>query len=30
MDGAKKVTGIKEERIGTIASYHAGELWYLF
>ena len=26
MDGAKKVTGIKEEKIGTLASYHTGEL----
>ena len=27
MDGAKKVTGIKEDRLGTsLASYHTGEL----
>ena len=26
MDGAKKVTGIKEEKIGTLGSYHTGEL----
>jgi hypothetical protein len=26
MDGAKRVTGMKEERIGTMASYHTGEL----
>jgi len=26
VDGPKKVTGIKEERVGTLASYHTGEL----
>ena len=26
MDGPKKITGIKEDRIGTLASYHTGEL----